>query len=90
MQGVALALGLGIGYSILVTVFGKLGEAELLPPVVGAWAPVLLGLLFAVNRMTTLRDVSNVRRGMQPIVNSKSAAVQPIWYAACRTQTDAT
>ena len=25
MQGVALAMGLGIGYSILVTVFGKLG-----------------------------------------------------------------
>jgi LPS export ABC transporter permease LptG len=55
MQGVALALGLGIGYSILVTVFGKLGEAELLPPVAGAWAPVLLGMLFAMNRMTTLR-----------------------------------
>lgn len=55
MQGVALALGLGIGYSILVTVFSKLGEAELLPPVIGAWAPVLLGMLFAVNRMATLR-----------------------------------
>jgi LPS export ABC transporter permease LptG/LPS export ABC transporter permease LptF len=55
MQGVALALALGIGYSILVTVFSKLGEAELLPPVAGAWAPVLLGALFAINRMTTLR-----------------------------------
>jgi lipopolysaccharide export LptBFGC system permease protein LptF len=55
MQGVALALGLGIGYSILVNVFSKLGEADILPPEVGAWAPVLLGILFAVNRMTTLR-----------------------------------
>jgi LPS export ABC transporter permease LptG len=55
MQGVALALGLGIGYSILVTVFAKLGEAAVLPPVLAAWAPVLLGLLFALNRMTTLR-----------------------------------
>jgi len=55
MQGVALALGLGIGYSILVTVFGKLGEASVLPPMVAAWAPVLLGILYATNRMTTLR-----------------------------------
>jgi lipopolysaccharide export system permease protein len=55
MQGVALAMGLGIGYSILVTVFGKLGEAAVLPPAIAAWAPVLLGFLFAVNRATTLR-----------------------------------
>jgi LPS export ABC transporter permease LptG len=55
MQGVALALGLGIVYSILVAVFGKLGEAAVLSPIVGAWAPVVLGLLFAINRMTTLR-----------------------------------
>lgn len=55
MQGVALALGLGIAYSILVIVFSKLGEAEVLPPLIGAWAPVGLGFLFAVNRMTTLR-----------------------------------
>lgn len=55
MQGVALALGLGFGYSIIVTVFGKLGEAAVLPPAVAAWAPVLLGFLFAVNRATTLR-----------------------------------
>ncbi len=55
MQGVALALGLGIGYSILVTVSAKLGEASVLPPIVAAWAPVLLGILFAMNRMTTLR-----------------------------------
>ncbi len=55
MQGVALALGLGIGYSILVTIFGKLGDASVLPPTIAAWAPVMLGMLFAVNRMTTLR-----------------------------------
>ena len=55
IQGVALALGLGIAYSVLVIVFSKLGEAEVLPPVIGAWAPVLLGALFAVNRMTALR-----------------------------------
>lgn len=55
MQGVALALGLGFAYSILVIVFGKLGEAAVLPPGVAAWAPVLLGFLFAVNRATTLR-----------------------------------
>lgn len=55
MQGVALALGLGIGYFLLVAVFGKMAEADLLPPVVGAWAPAALAALFAVNRLTTLR-----------------------------------
>ena len=55
MQGVALALGLGIGYYLLVAVFGKLGEAAVLPPEVGAWAPIGLAILFAVNRMSTLR-----------------------------------
>ncbi len=56
MQGVAMAVALGIGYFILlVPLFGKLGEAEFLPPVVGAWAPVVLGLLFAFNRMTHIR-----------------------------------
>jgi len=55
MQGVALALALGIGYFLMVAVFGKLGEAGALPPVIGAWSPILLALLFAANRMTTLR-----------------------------------
>ena len=50
-----MALGLGIGYFLAVAVFGKLGEADLLPPLVAAWAPVILGALFAINRMTTLR-----------------------------------
>jgi LPS export ABC transporter permease LptG/LPS export ABC transporter permease LptF len=55
MQGVAVALGLGIVYFILVALFGKLGEVEILPPLIGAWAPVALAFLFAVNRLTTLR-----------------------------------
>jgi len=55
MHGVALALGLGIGYFVLIAVFGKMSEASLLPPAVGAWAPVVLATLFALNRMTTLR-----------------------------------
>lgn len=55
MQGIALALGLGIGYFLVVAVFGKMGEADLLPPMVAAWAPVALGGLFAVNRVTTLK-----------------------------------
>jgi len=56
MQGVAIAVALGIGYFILlVPLFGKLGEAEILPPVVGAWVPVMLGVLFAINRMTRIR-----------------------------------
>lgn len=55
INGVALALGLGIGYFLLVAVFGKMGEADILPPVIGAWAPLVLAALFAVNRMTTLR-----------------------------------
>lgn len=55
MQGVALALVLGIVYYISVAFFGKLGEAEVLPAVIGAWSPAILVALFAVNRMTTLR-----------------------------------
>ncbi len=55
MQGIALALGLGMGYFLVVAVFGKMGEADLLPPMVAAWSPVVLGGMFAVNRMTTLR-----------------------------------
>ena len=56
MQGVAIAVALGIGYFIFVVpLFAKLGEAEFLPPVVGAWVPVALGILLAANRMTHIR-----------------------------------
>jgi lipopolysaccharide export LptBFGC system permease protein LptF len=55
MQGIAIALGLGIGFYLLNMGLGKMGEAELLPPVVGAWAPTVLAVLFAINRSTTLR-----------------------------------
>ncbi len=55
MQGVAIALTLGIAYFMVVALFGKLGEVEILPPIVGAWSPVVLALLFAVNRLTALR-----------------------------------
>jgi len=55
MQGVAVALTLGIFYFMLTALFGRLGEVEVLPPVIGAWAPVVLAMLFAVNRLTTLR-----------------------------------
>jgi lipopolysaccharide export LptBFGC system permease protein LptF len=55
MQGVALALVLGIVYYVSVAFFGKLGEAEVLPAVIGAWSPVILATLFAINRLTTLR-----------------------------------
>jgi LPS export ABC transporter permease LptG/LPS export ABC transporter permease LptF len=55
MQGVAVALILGIAYFMLTALFGRLGEVEVLPPVVGAWAPVALAVLFAINRLTTLR-----------------------------------
>lgn len=55
MQGVAIAVGLGLSYLVLVGLFGKLGEADLLPPALSAWAPVGLGLLFAANRLTTVK-----------------------------------
>lgn len=55
MQGIAVALTLGIVYSMLIALFGKLGEVEILPPVLGAWSPILLAVLFGVNRLTTLR-----------------------------------
>jgi len=55
MQSVAIALAVGIGYFILVAAFEKMGEAGLLPPMVGAWGPVVLSLLWAFNRLTMLR-----------------------------------
>ncbi len=56
MHGVATATILGIGYFVLlVPLFGKLGEADFLPPIVGAWAPVALATLFALNRITSIR-----------------------------------
>ncbi len=55
IQGIALALGLGIGYFLLVAIFGKMGEAGLLPAVLGAWAPVILAGLLGLNRLTTLK-----------------------------------
>jgi LPS export ABC transporter permease LptG len=55
MQGVALAVGLGIGYYLLMALFGGLGEASILPPFLGAWGPVVLALLFSINRLATLR-----------------------------------
>ena len=55
MQGIAIAVVLGIAYYVAVAFFGKLAEAEVLPAAIGAWAPVILAALFAVNRMTTLR-----------------------------------
>jgi LPS export ABC transporter permease LptG/LPS export ABC transporter permease LptF len=55
MQGVAVALILGIAYFMLTALFGRLGEVEVLPPLIGAWAPVVLAVLFAINRLTTLR-----------------------------------
>jgi LPS export ABC transporter permease LptG len=55
MQGVAVALTLGIAYFMSTALFGRLGEVDVLPPIIGAWAPVVLAILFAINRMTTLR-----------------------------------
>ena len=55
MQGIAIALGLGIVYFVVVALFGRLGEVEILPPLVGAWAPTALAMLFAINRLTMLR-----------------------------------
>ena len=56
MQGIGVALGLGLAYfTLLVPLFAKLGEAEFLPPLLGALGPVLIGTLVAINRLTTLR-----------------------------------
>ncbi len=55
MQGIAVALTLGIAYFMLTALFARLGDVEVLPPALGAWAPVILALLFALNRLTTIR-----------------------------------
>jgi LPS export ABC transporter permease LptG/LPS export ABC transporter permease LptF len=55
MQGIAVALTLGIAYFMMTALFGRLGEVDVLPPIIGAWAPVVLAVLFAINRLTALR-----------------------------------
>lgn len=55
MVGVGLAVVLGVVYFVLVAILGKMGEAGILPPVVAAWSPVLLALLYSINRLTTVR-----------------------------------
>ncbi len=53
--GVGMAIMLGVAYFILVAILGKMGEAGILPPVVAAWSPIVIALLFAINRFTTVR-----------------------------------
>jgi len=55
VMGIALALGLGMGYFSVTAVITKLGEASLLPPVLAAWTPTVVFALLAINRHTTLR-----------------------------------
>ena len=55
MHGIAMALVLGIAFFVSTALFGRLGEVEVLPPVIGAWAPIILAILFAINRLTTIR-----------------------------------
>ncbi len=55
MVGVGLAIVLGVVYFVVVAILGKMGEAGILPPVVAAWAPVAMALLYSVNRLTTVR-----------------------------------
>jgi LPS export ABC transporter permease LptG/LPS export ABC transporter permease LptF len=55
MQGIALALGVGIAYWLVVYAFLSLGKINVLPPTIAAWGPLVLATLYSVNRMTTLR-----------------------------------
>ena len=55
MVGVGLAIVLGVVYFVVVAILGKMGEAGILPPVVAAWAPLTLAILYSVNRLTTVR-----------------------------------
>ncbi len=53
--GVGLAIMLGVAYFVIVAILGKMGEAGILPPVVAAWSPIVIALLFSINRFTTVR-----------------------------------
>jgi LPS export ABC transporter permease LptG len=55
MQSIALALALAIGYRILYEFLGYVSDVDFLPPIAGAWLPILMATLFAINRLTTLR-----------------------------------
>lgn len=53
--GIALALMLGMAYFGLLAFVTRLGEADLVPPVLASWSPTVVFALLAINRHTTLR-----------------------------------
>jgi LPS export ABC transporter permease LptG/LPS export ABC transporter permease LptF len=53
--GIALALVLGMAYFGFMAFVTRLGEADILPPVLASWTPTVVFALLAVNRHTTLR-----------------------------------
>jgi LPS export ABC transporter permease LptG/LPS export ABC transporter permease LptF len=55
VMGVAVAMGLGMGYFALMALTTKLGEVGLISPALGAWTPPVVFALVAMNRHTTLR-----------------------------------
>lgn len=53
--GIALALMLGMAYFGLMAFVTRLGEADLVPPVLASWSPTVVFALLAINRHTTLK-----------------------------------
>jgi LPS export ABC transporter permease LptF/LPS export ABC transporter permease LptG len=53
--GIALALMLGMAYFALMAFVTRLGEADLVPPVLASWSPTVVFALLAINRHTTLK-----------------------------------
>ncbi len=55
LYGIGLAIALAFAYQIAFTAFGFLGQAELLPAALAAWAPNLLFLAGALYLLLTVR-----------------------------------
>jgi LPS export ABC transporter permease LptG/LPS export ABC transporter permease LptF len=55
LYGIGLAIGLAMGYWLLMSAFAAIGSAGLLPPILAAWAPNMLFAAGAAYLLLTVR-----------------------------------
>jgi lipopolysaccharide export LptBFGC system permease protein LptF len=56
LTGIGVGLAAGMLFLIVASLFSRLGEVGSVPPVLAAWGPDLIFVLFAAYRMTTVRS----------------------------------
>jgi lipopolysaccharide export LptBFGC system permease protein LptF len=55
LTGIGVGLAAGMLFLIVASLFSRLGEVGSVPPLLAAWGPDLIFVLFAGYRMTTIR-----------------------------------